>query len=120
MKYNKWFDSSADTKLNCSCGCGGTITDERLIWILSTVRAHFGKPIIITSGYRCPAYNAKVGGAKSSQHLTGKAVDFQVKGVEPKEVQGYLDSILAGRFGVGYGKTFTHLDTRDTPARFNY
>lgn len=120
MKYNRFFDSSKDTKLNCSCGCGGTVTDERLLWILTAVREHFAKPVIITSGYRCETYNRKVGGAAKSMHLTGKAVDFQVRDVPPAQVQGYLDSILAGRFGVGYGKTFTHLDTRDKPARFNY
>lgn len=35
-----------------------------------------GAPIIISSGYRSPAVNAAVGGAKASQHLTGEAVDF--------------------------------------------
>lgn len=117
--YNAFF-GPGDKKLSCSCGCGGTVTDERLIWILTAVREHFGKPVVITSGFRCEAYNRKVGGAAKSQHLTGKAVDFNVQGVSPKEVQAYLDKLLAGRFGLGYGKTFTHLDTRDNPARFNY
>lgn len=35
-----------------------------------------GAPIIISSGYRSPAVNAAVGGAKNSQHMTGEAVDF--------------------------------------------
>jgi zinc D-Ala-D-Ala carboxypeptidase len=35
-----------------------------------------GAPIIISSGYRSPAVNAAVGGARVSQHLTGEAVDF--------------------------------------------
>jgi hypothetical protein len=35
-----------------------------------------GAPIIISSGYRSPAVNSAVGGARKSQHLTGEAVDF--------------------------------------------
>ncbi|QRE00543.1 hypothetical protein [Burkholderia phage BCSR129] len=35
-----------------------------------------GLPIIVNSGYRSPAVNAKVGGVPSSQHLKGQAVDF--------------------------------------------
>ena len=35
-----------------------------------------GSAINISSGYRCPALNAAVGGAKNSQHLTGEACDF--------------------------------------------
>lgn len=36
-------------------------------------------PINITSGYRCPEVNAIVGGARSSQHLYGQAIDFTCK-----------------------------------------
>lgn len=35
-----------------------------------------GKPILISSGYRCPALNAAVGGSKNSSHMLGLAVDF--------------------------------------------
>ena len=39
-----------------------------------------GKQYVITSGYRSPKYNASVGGAKSSVHMTGKAIDISVRG----------------------------------------
>lgn len=121
MRYNRFFNSATDAKLNCSCGCGGTITDERLIWILTAVREHFGKPVIITSGFRCEAYNRKVGGAKSSQHLKGLAVDFQVKGIKPSVVREYLEGLVGDRFGIGRADTFTHLDLRPGPGvRFSY
>lgn len=49
--------------------------------VLEPARMAFGQPIYITSGYRCPALNAKVGGQPTSQHLRGEAADLQVKGV---------------------------------------
>ena len=39
-------------------------------------------PIIINSGYRSPELNKKVGGAPTSNHLTGCAVDIRVAGIE--------------------------------------
>ena len=44
---------------------------------LNTIREGYGKPIIISSGYRCPELNELVGGAKDSKHLTGLAVDLK-------------------------------------------
>ena len=44
--------------------------------VLDPLREKLGKPIIITSGYRNPEYNKKVGGVKDSQHTKGEAVDF--------------------------------------------
>ncbi len=40
------------------------------------------EPIIITSGYRSPELNRKVGGSPTSNHLTGCAVDIRVYGIE--------------------------------------
>lgn len=50
--------------------------------VLEPARVAFGQPIYITSGYRCPALNAKVGGQPTSQHLRGEAADLQVKGLQ--------------------------------------
>ena len=43
---------------------------------LEKVRALLGGPIRITSGYRSPALNAAIGGAKNSAHMSGFAADF--------------------------------------------
>ena len=45
--------------------------------VLDPVRERYGKPIIVTSGYRSEKLNRAVGGAKNSQHVTGQAVDIR-------------------------------------------
>lgn len=44
--------------------------------VLDPVRGLFGKPIKVNSGYRCEKHNAKVGGARKSQHMRGQAADI--------------------------------------------
>lgn len=46
--------------------------------ILDPLREEYKNPIIINSGYRCPQLNKLVGGAKTSQHMTGLAADITV------------------------------------------
>ncbi|MDO4986273.1 MAG: D-Ala-D-Ala carboxypeptidase family metallohydrolase, partial [Prevotella sp.] len=45
-------------------------------------RNKIGHPIVINSGYRSPQLNRKVGGAPTSNHLTGCAVDIRTSGME--------------------------------------
>lgn len=45
--------------------------------ILDPVRALYGKPIKVSSGFRSPSLNAKVGGVSNSQHKQGLAADLQ-------------------------------------------
>lgn len=45
--------------------------------ILDPLREAYGKPIIVTSGYRCEELNRLVGGSKTSQHRVGMAVDIR-------------------------------------------
>jgi hypothetical protein len=49
--------------------------------VLDPLREAVGRPIKVNSGYRGPALNARIGGASSSQHLTGQAADIQSPGM---------------------------------------
>lgn len=44
--------------------------------VLDPLRTMWGKPLIVSSGYRCPALNKAVGGSKTSQHMSGQAADI--------------------------------------------
>lgn len=83
---------------------------------LEKVRAEFGAPIEITSGYRPPAINSAVGGASQSEHLydapdTG-AVDFLVTGKSIYAVQDWCDKNWPYSLGYGAPKGFVHLGVR--------
>lgn len=61
--------------------------------VLDPIREDWGGPIIVSSGYRCPELNAKVGGAKTSGHLYGYCADLQVKG-GMKKMREFADFIF--------------------------
>lgn len=58
--------------------------------ILEPLRRALKKPIRVSSGYRCPRVNAKIGGAKKSQHLDGEAADIQVMSMEVEELFQFI------------------------------
>ena len=65
---------------------------RRMCERLEEVRALFNKPIMITSFYRCPELNTKVGGSKTSAHKDCRACDFTVKGVAVEDVFANIKS----------------------------
>lgn len=82
---------------------------------LEALRYHIGnKPVNVVSGYRCHTHNTKVGGAKNSQHMHGRAADIMVDGMSPKDVavtaSTYVPQLRNG--GIGVYPTFTHIDVR--------
>lgn len=62
--------------------------------VLEPVRAHFGRPVTINSGYRSQAVNKAVKGAASSQHVKGEAGDFEVPGVANGDVARWIERNL--------------------------
>lgn len=99
----------------CKCGCGfGLNSDDvsiDLIKRLEEIRAHFGKPVFITSACRCAKHNRSVGGASHSQHLLGTAADIIVRDVSPADVYNYVSSHYSNG-GTGKYRLFTHVDVR--------
>ena len=75
-----------------------------LVRILKAIERHYGKPVIVTSGYRSPEHNRRVRGARKSAHMDCAAADIQVAGVSRWELARFARS-LPGRGGVG---TYCH------------
>ena len=77
---------------------------------------HFGRKIVMSSGYRDPFYNGKVGGAEGSYHTRCMAADFFIPGIPKQKLIAYAARLnLVGGLGCYPGKSFIHIDVRDRP-----
>lgn len=104
----------------CKDGSDVVFIDIFLPWLLQNVRDRFNKRVLITSAYRTPAYNAKTNGSATSKHMYGCAADFVVEGVNAKDVQAYLETVIPNTGGIGKANSYTHVDTRTIKARWTY
>jgi len=108
----------------------GTPVPEGLVPLVRTLAERLevirealgGQRICILSRYRTPAWNKKVGGAKNSYHVMGRAADITVEGISPKIVADTIERLIRdGKLppsGLGRYKGFTHYDTRARNARW--
>lgn len=102
------------SEFECPC-CRRVMVDFRLVNLLEALRRRIGdQPVIINSGYRCEAYNRKIGGDPNSYHLLGMAADIRVPEMEPARVLEYAREV--GFMGLGLYGTFCHLDIRGSYA----
>lgn len=51
--------------------------DRLIVELLDPIRERWGKPLTVSSGYRCPMLNSMVGGSKTSAHMSGLAADLR-------------------------------------------
>ena len=63
---------------NIPLKCHITALENLCQCCLEPTRQHFGLPIQVSSGYRCPQLNEKIGGVSNSQHMMGEAADITV------------------------------------------
>jgi uncharacterized protein YcbK (DUF882 family) len=114
MQINHYF---ARCEFACPCNCGFDVADDTLVDILTRIRQHFNSPLTITSGCRCKQHNLKVGGAKKSFHVVGKAADIKVENVTAAELYEFLTYFYPDRFGFILYPTWVHVDVRDVMYR---
>ena len=62
--------------------------------VLDPLRLHWGRPVIVTSGYRCPKLNKAVKGAAQSQHIYGQAADIRTVSDDRDENMKLLRCLL--------------------------
>ena len=111
------------------CRDGSDVPEEHMEHVqllaenLQVLRDYIGRPIKIISGYRSPDYNKKIGGARRSQHMTAKAADIKVDGMEPWIVKKIIEHLIHEghmmKGGVGIYETFVHYDVRGRNARWS-
>ncbi len=89
--------------------CGEILIESSLIDILEELREHLGKPIKITSAYRCPIHNKRVGGVRNSSHVKGLAVDIRATNSRDRhKIISFLVSKGVNRIGIA--DSFIHFD----------
>lgn len=97
-------------ELSCKC-CGVYGMKPIFVNKLQELRDMYGRPMILTSAYRCPKHNREVRGEKNSLHLQGLAVDVHV--VDPMERYELIGCAYhLGFTGIGIDSAFIHLDYR--------
>ncbi len=107
-------------EMTCKCGCGTMEMDATFMSKLQLIRSQLGKPMPITSAYRCPKHNANVSSTGTSgPHTTGHAADIRIYGRDAHRLVEI--AIRVGMKGIGIRQKgsrkgrFVHLD--DLPNR---
>lgn len=97
-------------ELKCKCGCGVYKFSPATLTRLNLLREACGFPLVITSGYRCPAYNTKRGFTQT--HSTGHAVDILCDHEKAHKV--LTEAARLGFTGIGVNQKgdgrYIHLD----------
>lgn len=114
----KHFSPATDTRLMCSCGCGGEMNQD-FMERLDALRARLSFPFIVRSGYRCPDVNERVSTTgRNGPHTTGRAVDLYLLGSRVFELLQFAPAF--GMTGIGFKlhgpheRRFVHLDNLES------
>lgn len=97
MKLSENF--SLEELIRTSTGLDNTPSEEQIenlrqlvVNVLQPARDALG-PIKVTSGYRSPEVNAKIGGAPNSQHTKGEAVDLMMSGGQKRLLDWIIENV---------------------------
>ncbi|WP_271105111.1 D-Ala-D-Ala carboxypeptidase family metallohydrolase [Pseudomonas tohonis] len=129
MTTSPWPNFSL-VELRCKCGhCGsdGREMDTAFMERLQQLRTAFGKPIKLSSAYRCPKHPVEAKKAAPGEHCTGKAVDIAIRGPEAVELLRLALDLGFTRIGISQkgAARFIHLGTSaggrfPSPALWSY
>ena len=102
-------------EMTCKCGCGREEMNIEFMATLDDLREYYGKPMIITSGYRCPEHPVEARKKRRGAHTYGRAVDVAVSGSEAFSfLQHVYEQDKFKRIGVAQkgpsSSRFIHLD----------
>jgi zinc D-Ala-D-Ala carboxypeptidase len=92
-------------------GTGSIAINEDALDKLQALRDKLGRPILLTSAYRSPEHNKRVGGAKNSQHMLGIAFDVRMENQDPQKFEAAARAVGFTGFGYYPKQGFMHIDT---------
>lgn len=126
MTFSKAKDGSVNLTNNfkvnefaCSDGTDTIIIHPFIPFICQIVRNHFNMPFTPNSAYRTVAHNKSIGGANNSNHIYGRAVDIPaIKGITPKQLYDYVDSLLGDWGELGIYNWGIHFGVQNNKKRF--
>ena len=99
------------TELECPC-CKRNKTTDKFMKKLQEIRDHYGKPMVVRSGYRCKQHNLEAGGVANSVHLDGNAADIEI--LDGANRFNFIQVCIAlGIKRIGLHKQFIHIDIAD-------
>ncbi|MDO7787882.1 YcbK family protein [Desulforamulus aquiferis] len=107
----------AESEFACRC-CGMVMISMELISRLEKLRQYIGRPVIVSSGYRCPRHNQVVGGAVNSFHMKGLAADIYIVGYSAEKLATVAEWFGFDGLGVYRQGNFIHVDVRGYRARW--
>lgn len=93
-------------------GTGKLVVDTESMDKLQALRTKLGKPLVLTSAYRSPEHNRKVGGAKGSKHMDGIAFDVRMDNHDPAVFEAAARAVGFTSFGYYQKSGFMHIDDR--------
>jgi hypothetical protein len=109
-KRSDWGTYVASREVNALC------ISPKLRFLIWEFEGHFGRKVIMNSGYRDTKHNNAAGGADSSYHTKCMAADFYIPGVDKRELIAFaMRSESVGGLGCYPGKSFIHVDVRERP-----
>lgn len=108
LQLNDYFNLK---EFECPC-CHRVMISEVLLKKLFKLRELYGKPINITSGYRCNNYNKIVGGVEGSFHKIGLAVDIEMTTFQSMILMPFIHYVGFNGIGLNEKKQYCHLDIR--------
>ncbi len=116
------YQNFQESEFVCHCGCGRADMIPSFMARLQRLRGGYARPMIVSSGFRCPEHNARVSPktGRDGPHTTGHAADFLARG---RDVFALTDLAMAvGMTGLGFRQSgnyarFIHCDDLSGPTR---
>jgi len=108
VQPSEWLWPNFSPNELASRGNGSLKVDIDAIHKLQVMRDIVGRPMTITSAYRDPRHNARVGGAPRSMHKQGRAFDIALRGHNKEQLKQAAEE--AGFGGIAFARSFMHVD----------